>query len=79
MTVENYVKNQVVDALRRHNKSITQAWDQPGLRTDGMENAYNKIKMKLHTSDTQTECAWHSEIFLCMSFDTQINAFLSGK
>lgn len=23
----------------------------------------------------QTERAWHSEIFLCMSFGTQINAF----
>lgn len=56
----------------------SQAWDQPDLHTDGMENAHNKIKMKLHTSDMQTERAWHSEIILCMSFD-HINAFLSGK
>lgn len=78
MTIENYVKNQVIHALRRHNKSITSlrsTWSY----TDGMENAHNKIKMKLHTSDMQTERAWHSETFLCMSFDTQINAFLSGK
>lgn len=54
---------------------VSQAWDQPGLHTDGMENAHNKIKMKLHTSDMQTERAWLSEIFLSMSFDTQINAF----
>ena len=40
-----------------------------------MENAHNKIKMKLHTSDMQTERAWLAEIFVSMSFDTQINAF----
>lgn len=45
-----------------------------------MLTAQKKVKLKPHTSDMQTECAWHSEIiFLSLSFDIQIYAFLWGK